>query len=106
MARTLTEEQRARRAEAARKNRAPSKGPVTSAGQYNRSRRRLSHGCYAKVHSLPDEPPEMAEDLRARWFREKNPQTVEAELLVEECYRGHLMQRRYHRARDEVLTQQ
>jgi hypothetical protein len=48
----------------------------------------------------------MAETLRARWFREKNPQTVEAELLVDECYRGHLMQRRYHRARDLVLIQQ
>jgi hypothetical protein len=48
----------------------------------------------------------MAKDLRERWFREKHPQTVEAELLVDECYRADLMRQRYHRARDRVLIRQ
>jgi hypothetical protein len=66
----------------------------------------MSHGCYAIVHSLPDEPVDFAAGLRERWRADKKPQTPEEEHLVNEMYRGDLMAMRYHRAMDRALIRQ
>jgi hypothetical protein len=106
MARPTTDEQRERRRNAARRNGTRSRGPSTSAGKFKSSKNRLSHGCYAKVHALPDENAAQVNHDHQRWFNEKRPRTIEQELLVEECFRGQLMSQRFHRARDRVLIQQ
>jgi hypothetical protein len=102
----MTDEKRRRRAEASRRNGAKSRGPKTPETQFICSRNSLKHGCYAVVHSLPDEPHDFAAGLRERWFEEKQPQTREEERLVEEMYRADLMALRYHRAMDRVLFRQ
>jgi hypothetical protein len=102
----MTDEKRRRRAEASRRNGAKSRGPKTPDTQFICSRNSLKHGCYAVVHSLPDEPLDFAAGLRERWFEEKQPQTREEERLVEEMYRADLMALRYHRAMDRVLVRQ
>jgi hypothetical protein len=106
MARAASEEQKERRKNASRRNGARSRGPTTSAGKFNSSRSRLSHACYAKVHALRDENPAVVNRDRQRWFDLKKPKTIEQEVLVEECFRGQLMQQRFHRARDRALIRQ
>jgi hypothetical protein len=66
----------------------------------------MTHGCYAVVHTLPDEPVDFAVGLRQQWVDLKQPETVEEDMLVEDMYRGHLMQKRYHRAMDCALVRQ
>ena len=106
MARVLTAEQKRRRAETARRNGAKGRGPNTYENNVISSRNSMSHGCYAIVHSLPDEPVDFAAGLRERWRADKKPQTPEEEHLVNEMYRGDLMAMRYHRAMDRALIRQ
>jgi hypothetical protein len=104
MAPILSDEKKRRRAEASRRNGAKSRGAKTRATQLICSRNSLKHGCYAVVHTLPEEPVDFAIGLRERWLAEKQPETAEQEMLVEEMFRGHLMATRYHRAMDNALV--
>jgi hypothetical protein len=106
MARVLTAEQKRRRAQTARKNGAKGRGPKTEETKLISSRNSMTHGCYAVVHSLADEPVSFAVGLRERWFADKKPETREEEHLVEEMFRGDLMAMRYHRAMDRALIRQ
>ena len=44
----------------------------------------MTHGCYAKVHHLPDEDPQAIARLRERWLAGAKANSVADELLAEE----------------------
>jgi hypothetical protein len=44
--------------------------------------------------------------LRQRWLDDMRPRNIAEEALVDECYEGHLMSKRYHRARHRELQKQ
>src|SRR5215469_15646636 len=103
MGRILTAEQKRRRAETARKNGARSRGAKSEQTRSISSRNSTTHGCYAVVHSLPDEPLDFTVGLRQEWIDLKKPEDVEEGMLVEDMYRSNLMQIRLNRAMDSAL---
>jgi hypothetical protein len=106
MARCLTPEEKARKAEIARRNGALSKGPVTYDGKLTSSKNAMKDALCARVHTLSDEDPMEALRLRQRWLDDMKPYNVAEEALVDECYHGHLMSKRYHRAKARALQSQ
>src|SRR5262249_19288493 len=106
MARCLTPEEKARKAAIARKNGALSKGPVKYDGKLTSSKNAVKDALYARVHTLSDEDPMEALQLRQRWLDDMKPRNVAEEALVDECYHGHLMSKRYHRAKARALQSQ
>jgi hypothetical protein len=66
----------------------------------------MKEGYYARVHTLGDEDPMEALRLRQRWLDDMKPRNVAEEALVDECYHGHLMSKRFHRAKARALQSQ
>jgi hypothetical protein len=68
--------------EAARRNGAKSRGPVTAAGKERSSRNALRHGLYSKVVVLSNESPEMYGNLVDDYLAEYDPATRREHDLV------------------------
>jgi hypothetical protein len=66
----------------------------------------MKDGFYACVHTLSNEDPMEALRLRQRWPDDMRPRNVAEEAVVDECYHGHLMSKRYHRAKARALQSQ
>jgi hypothetical protein len=89
-----------------RRNGAKSRGPTTEAGKFKSSRNSIKHGFYANVHHTPDERPEETAALRARWYADMGPKSVDEEFLVDECFQGNLRANRVHRAYRALVSGQ
>src|SRR5262249_52074507 len=72
-------------------------------GKLTSSKNSMTEGLYARVHTVADEDPMEALRLRQRWLEDMKPRNVAEEALVDECYHGHLMSKRYHRAKARAL---
>jgi hypothetical protein len=89
----------------ARENGAKSKGGLTAESRRNSSRNRIEDGLFARTH-LVDEDPAAVARLRQRYLDLVRPETPDQEFLALECFQGHLMGLRYHRARADLLNRQ
>ncbi len=89
-----------------RRNGSRSRGPLSPETKRISSRNSLKAGLHARVHDLIDENPADNAELRAQWHRDEQPATAAEEFLVDECYHGNLMAKRYHRAHARALLSQ
>ncbi len=94
------------RREISRRNGAKSRGPTSDSGKFISSRNSLKHGYYANVHHTPDECPEQIDGLRARYFSDMGPKSVDEEFMVSDCFQGNLRADRVHRAYRALITRQ
>ncbi len=90
----------------ARRNGSRSRGPLSPDTKRISSRNSLKAGLHARVHDLVDENPADNAELRAQWHRDEQPTTAAEKFLVDECYHGNLMAKRFHRAHARALISQ
>ena len=88
----------------ARENGSKSKGPLTYETKMKCSQNARKDSLFARTHLLDEDPAEVAR-LRARYFATP-ARTPEEEFLRMECFQGHLMAVRFHRARSDLLNRQ
>src|ERR1019366_8657541 len=86
-----------RRAEAARRNGANSRGPKTGEGKLRSSQNSLQHGMHARTLILPGESQEEYDQLRDEYLEQFNPAGPAEKHEVETLYNAEFRIRRMRR---------
>src|SRR5438309_894549 len=97
----LTPEQRA---EISRTNGARSRGPKSHAGKSVSRRNSLKDGFYSKTLPLLDEDPHALAARHEQWAGFFQPQSPDAQFLLNECVHATIMADRFRRAHDTALS--